>query len=55
MGKAQRLKAERSAEAAGAYALADRDRVTGLRNRRGFEQMLTLAGWPKPPRWQSLH
>jgi GGDEF domain-containing protein len=38
----ERAAAERSAEAAGAYALADRDRVTGLRNRRGFEQMLTL-------------
>ena len=38
----ERATADRSAEAAGAYALADRDRVTGLRNRRGFEQMLTL-------------
>jgi diguanylate cyclase len=38
----ERTAAERSAEAAAAYALADRDRVTGLRNRRGFEQMLTL-------------
>lgn len=38
----ERAAAERSAEAAAAYALADRDPVTGLRNRRGFEQMLTL-------------
>jgi GGDEF domain-containing protein len=38
----ERAAAQRSAEAAAAYALADRDRVTGLRNRRGFEQMLTL-------------
>lgn len=35
----ERLAADRSSEAAAAYALADRDRVTGLRNRRGFEQM----------------
>jgi diguanylate cyclase len=38
----ERGAAERSAEAAAAYALADRDQVTGLRNRRGFEQMVTL-------------
>jgi diguanylate cyclase (GGDEF)-like protein len=38
----ERATAARSAEAAAAYALADRDRATGLRNRRGFEQMLEL-------------
>ena len=31
---------DRSAEAAQAYALAERDPLTGLRNRRGFEAML---------------
>ena len=31
---------DRSADAAQAYALAERDPVTGLRNRRGFERLL---------------
>lgn len=35
----ERLAHDRSTEAAAAYGLIDRDPVTGLRNRRGFEQM----------------
>ena len=36
----ERIAAERSQEAADAYALAERDRLTGLRNRRGWEVAL---------------
>lgn len=35
---AERAARDRSAEAADAYAMADRDRVSGLKNRRGLEQ-----------------
>lgn len=37
----ERAAAERSADAAAAYALAERDRLTGLRNRRGWDAALT--------------
>lgn len=36
----EQVAADRSQEAASAYALADRDRITGLRNRRGWEGAL---------------
>lgn len=36
----EQMAADRSAEAALAYALADRDRLTGLRNQRGWEAAL---------------
>ncbi len=38
----ERATADRSREAAEAYALAERDRLTGLRNRRGWDVVLDL-------------
>lgn len=38
----ERATRDRSSEAAQAYGLAERDPVTGLRNRRGFQVMLNL-------------
>ncbi|HEV7207720.1 MAG TPA: diguanylate cyclase [Mycobacteriales bacterium] len=38
----ERTTHDRSAEAAQAYALAERDPLTGLRNRRGFEALLHM-------------
>lgn len=38
----ERLAADRSQDAATAYAFAERDRLTGLRNRRGWEAALAL-------------